>query len=698
MSSTHFLSEPQNKLQKGMRLHQEGQLVAAERIYRQLLPQMPNHAELWHLLGLACAQQGKQSEAGGYFQKAIGLNPNHAIYHHNLGEVYRLMHQPEAAMAAYRQALHLEPDFAEAHFNLATLLRQQERLEEAVAHYRQALQKNPQHFKAFYNLGNCYLAMGHFRSAISCYRAAIALKSDFFSAYNNLGVALKELEQLPEAVELFKKVLDYQPNNKEAWHNLAQTLEKQGEFAQAKHYYAAFLQEPDGWEKLYLEGLYPAIIPDQADVDDYWRRVQQRLELCLAEDRRETDAYLEKLSLIPPSIMAYHGQEAEEKQLKERWARLIAGTFPPIPSRPLRHPIRPHIGFVVTHGHEGVFLKCMRGLINQLSGKQFRLTLVCSQQAGQEILRPHVHNPDVQFLPIPSAIDKAAEQLRMADFDILHYWEVGTDQLNYRLPFYELATVQCACWGWPVTTGIPQIGYYLSAEGLETAESDQFYTERLIRFRYLPTYYYRPIVPAQLQPRAVFGYSKHDHLYLCVQNLRKIHPQMDAVFADLLRRDPAGRLLFIEDAQPAITNLLHKRFAKQFPDVLHRVRFMPRQAEGGYLNLIAIADLVLDSFHYGGGANTTFDAMAVGTPIVSCPGRFQRSRWVYAVYRELGIDDGLASIPEEYGQMALEIGNDPDRRHAFRQQIQETASTLFENQQAVDELATFFAHLYNHSS
>jgi hypothetical protein len=45
----------------------------------------------------------------------------------------------------------------------------------------------------------------------------------------------------------------------------------------------------------------------------------------------------------------------------------------------------------------------------------------------------------------------AAQQLRAARFDLIYFWEVGTDSTNHFLPFLRPAPVQCTGWGWPDT-------------------------------------------------------------------------------------------------------------------------------------------------------------------------------------------------------------------------------------------------------
>ena len=70
----------------------------------------------------------------------------------------------------------------------------------------------------------------------------------------------------------------------------------------------------------------------------------------------------------------------------------------------------------------------------------------------------------------------------------------------------------------------------------------------------------RPERPSITVQREDFGLtSKHQHLYLCAQNLRKFHPDFDALLSGILRRDPNGVLVIPGDTQPAVTEALHER-------------------------------------------------------------------------------------------------------------------------------------------
>jgi protein O-GlcNAc transferase len=257
--------------------------------------------------------------------------------------------------------------------------------------------------------------------------------------------------------------------------------------------------------------------------------------------------------------------------------------------------------------------------------------------------------------------------------------------MNYMLPFFRPAPLQLGCWGWPVTSGNPAVAAYLSWDALEPPDADAHYTERLVRLKHMPVYYVRPPVPSPVPDRTAFGYSANDHVYLCQQNVRKYYPDFDVVLAGILRTDPNGIIAVIADEQPAITAMLTRRLRTTIPDVAARVRVMDRLEREPYLGLVAAADVVLDTSHYGGGANTVLDAVAAAAPMVTHPGQFHRGRWAAAVNHLLGLVELNADSQDAFVKTAVALATDRVRNQAVRQRLRDRGVSLFENPSGVRE-------------
>src|SRR5208283_67127 len=109
------------------------------------------------------------------------------------------------------------------------------------------------------------------------------------------------------------------------------------------------------------------------------------------------------------------------------------------------------------------------------------------------------------------------------------------------------------------------------------------------------------------------------------------------------------------------------------------IRLVPRMAKAEYFRLVGLADVILDTPHYGGGANTLYDAFACGTPVVTLPGAVHRSRYAAAAYARMGIAEPIAPTAEAYVDRAVEIASQPDLREDLRRRILAASEVLFED-------------------
>ncbi|MGD0390401.1 MAG: tetratricopeptide repeat protein [Tepidisphaeraceae bacterium] len=166
--------------------HQAGRLAEAERFYRQVLAQQPDHADALHLLGMLAAQAGRLDAGVEFMRRSIRVRPDFVNAHYNLAIALQDKGQFDEAIASYRRAIQLQPDYAEAHNNLGIALTRMEQLEEPIGCFRRAIRLKPGYAEAHYNLGNALRGKGQLDETIASYRQAIRLRPDFAEAHHNL--------------------------------------------------------------------------------------------------------------------------------------------------------------------------------------------------------------------------------------------------------------------------------------------------------------------------------------------------------------------------------------------------------------------------------------------------------------------------------------------------------------------------------
>jgi predicted O-linked N-acetylglucosamine transferase (SPINDLY family) len=671
-------------LSEAHRHHQAGRLPEAEALYRQILQVQPDHPDALHLLGLIAHHAGRYEAAVELIGKAICVNPTAAVFHVSQGEAYHAVNRIGEAAACYERALSLQPDLAQAHSNLGAARHAQGKLEEAVAHCLRALGHQPDYAKAHYNLALALQDQGKLNDAITHYRRAIALAPSFAEAHGNLGAAMLAQGKIEEAVQCYQKALALMPAGAEIHHNLGRTYAEQGMLdLGSRHYQEALRIRPEQtlW-RVAMDTMAP-VIPSDRDAISRWRgELEKTLDGYAPINLGDCLADVPNGNAYPSFYLAYQG--CDERRIRTKFAGLFQTGGAGVQwSRPVG---RPRIGFVVTAGHEAAFLALMRGVINHLS-RDLRPTIICAP-VGADMIRSALA-VEVDRLVLPRSFASAIEAVREAKMDLLYHWEIGTDSVDYFLPFWGLAPVQCTSWGYPVTSGIPSVEYFISSKMLEPPGSREHYSETLVLLDSLPVFYYKPVIRSPRKDRAVFGVREGATLYACPQGLFKFHPDFDEALGGILRADRTGQLILLEGRYPHWTALLMQRFRRTIPDVLDRIRFLPRKSPEDFLQLLMTADVLLDPFHWSGG-NISHDALAFGTPIVTLPGAYMRGRVTYGCYRQMGMMDCVASSVEKYVALAVRLGTDTAYRQRIRAKILAANGALYENINAVREMERFF--------
>jgi protein O-GlcNAc transferase len=701
-----------------------GDLDEAITFFKKALDIAPNFVEAYYSLGLVYREKGDIEEARKYYQKALSINPRHANSYQNLGNILLAEEKYEEALDCFNRSLSINPNQANSLNNIAIVLSKTGKNEEALEYYKQAVRLNPRFIEAYNNWGsllvemkrsqeaaNCFasvlridpkninalmglasikISLGNLGEALDIYEKVTRIEPDNANAFNIMGSLFTKVSDHEMAIKSFKRALEIQPDFEPALLNLAVLLEKHGNITEAGQYYKKLLQlQPDNdLLKLQYDIISPVIPQSNAEIDQARKHISETLDKYI---EKEFNFDINKYNTFTGQsffMMTYQGRD-NDKELREKFVKVFQKYFPENEPVINNNEIK-HIGFLVSEGHEFVFNKSVAGMLNNFSKGKYRYTVICDKVKGEKVIKPNITNPEIGYLDLPVNLQEAVAVVKEAKFDILNFWEVGTDSMNFFLAFYKLAPIQTLSWGWPITSGNPKVDYYISSEHLEVPEGDVFYTEKLFNLKYLPTYYYRPKVPTELKPRSYFNLSEDVNIYFCSQTLLKVHPDFDQAVKQILEKDPSGIVLFLKDRQKHIDSLIEKRLNQTCSEVISRIRLMDRMPFEEYLNLVAVADVIIDPFHYA-GANTTYDAFAAKRPVVTLPTKYHRGRYSYAAYMEMEMSDCIASDPQDFVEKAVKLGTDKQYNQEISKKIVERCPVLFENIGVIHEYERFFA-------
>src|SRR5450759_1009402 len=116
----------------------------------------------------------------------------------------------------------------------------------------------------------------------------------------------------------------------------------------------------------------------------------------------------------------------------------------------------------------------------------------------------------------------------------------------------------------------------------------------------------------------------------------------------LMGRDETARLVIAGAAE----GRARKRVIDCMGTAGSRVSFLPRLSVVDYRRAIGTVDIAHDPLGFS-GAMTTLDALWQGVPVLTCPGVASASRSSASLLAAVGLNEWVASSPENYLELAL---------------------------------------------
>jgi tetratricopeptide (TPR) repeat protein len=218
---------------RAVRLHQQGDLAGAERLYIQLMTDDPAAFTPRHLLGIVRAQQGKPQEAIALIAAALEIDPLAASAWLNHGNILSTMGRYADAITSYDRALTLRPGDVEILHNRARTFLEMGSLENALANYDQVLDIRRHDPTIWNDRGNILWSLGRDEDARVCYEKVLHFRPRNVEALNNLGNVLRSQRRFQEALLRYDKALAENPGLAETLSNRGVTLLELGRFAEA---------------------------------------------------------------------------------------------------------------------------------------------------------------------------------------------------------------------------------------------------------------------------------------------------------------------------------------------------------------------------------------------------------------------------------------------------------------------------------
>jgi predicted O-linked N-acetylglucosamine transferase (SPINDLY family) len=421
-------------LAKAQRLHRQGAFAEAEQACLGCAAAFSGIADVHHLRGLIATKQERYEDAVGHLEAAIAERDSDASFHSTLAEAFEKLGRHERAASQFARAL--------------------ERLAPA----------DPARPRAMLRL----------------------------------AAALQDSDNQQEAEQWYRRILDVDPGNREALLCLAVARED-SDIEEARSIMARYVTlQGGGAPRLRRALMLPAILESSAQIDEVRQRLDRDLDELLEDHEAPKTRNPEFEIGTTPFYLAYHGRNNTD--LMRNIARACRSVYPTQTECPRRSSFpgsKIRIGFVSTHFHTHSVGRVTFGLIRDLPRDRFDVHVFAIAPRADDWAETIRRSAD-HYASLPLDLDRVRGTIEAAALDILFFADIGMDPLTYFLAFWRLAPIQMVTWGHSVTSGIDTIDYYVSADAVEAAGSEQYYSEKLVR---LPGYfmprYRRPTLAAR---------------------------------------------------------------------------------------------------------------------------------------------------------------------------------------------------------
>jgi protein O-GlcNAc transferase len=633
-----------------------------------VLEHHPAHPYAMHYLGMARHQQGRHDEA------------------------YRLLE------AAYPGVRH-DPV---ACFNHATVLLQQARFAEAVEPLERAVSLRPDYVDAKLQLGVVSFKLGELTKAAAAFRTVLDGHPDHFLALTNLAAALLQLDSA-EAIPVARHAARVAGAGEKArpLRILAKALALDGKEAEAIEIYDRLLRDDPGDIRAQYGRAFtlPQVYGSADEIVrcrvQYRRNLEALSEALRLDGPERIEAATDALFTVQNFSLPQQGRDdrTEQALYGALLHRVAAARYPefarPLPIRP--HAGRPRIGFVTAFFRNHSMAKTHSAWVTRLDPGKVEVFAVHTGP-DRDAMTDEIERACEHFVHHPAGGITLVKFLRDLDLDVLVYPDLGMEPAMLLPAALRLAPVQCQGLGHPITSGLPTIDWVLSSALMEPEHGESHYTERLERLPNLSFCYSLERILRQRGEADLRHLRRRRIVYLCTQNLGKLLPEHDILFARILKAVPDSELWFLARPAAAITERFRARLLAVCRDMgiaADRIVIHDRVDPGEFLALNDAADIYLDGIGWS-GCNTTFEAIAMGLPVVTLPGDLMRKRHSFAMLKLMGCTETVAASEEDYADIAVRLGLDDEWRRHVGERTRECGPRIYGDETPIRALETFF--------
>jgi len=254
------------------------------------------------------------------------------------------------------------------------------------------------------------------------------------------------------------------------------------------------------------------------------------------------------------------------------------------------------------------------------------------------------------------------------------------------------APIQIVWCGFCNTTGIEEVDYVISDPNLIYDSELNLYQEKII---FMPKIWN---CHSGIKIERIFNESpflKNNMItFGSFNNFSKINTSVIETWSRILKVVKNSKLI-LKSSLPRVIDLLSDKFQKQ--GVLESIEFITTLPNfEDHMLLYKKIDIALDTFPYN-GVTTSFEAIWMGTPVITMKGYNFHSRCGESISKNLNMEYLIAENEMDYVAKAKELSENKDKLLDIRKKIfdQAASSPLFDTKSFSNDFFKSLVTIYN---
>lgn len=455
---------------------------------------------------------------------------------------------------------------------LGAVLQRLGRLDESLEAKKKSAELLPNDAEASYNLGNALNSSGQYDEAEKSYRRALKIDAKCKKANYNLAIVLTKLERLTEAQEHYRQEIAVNPTFAEAHSNLGNLLKNLGQLKEAEDCYRQALAVNPNYVDAYTNLLYTLAHNPDAPPEFAFQEALNFGKVAMHN--------------VQPLVHSPANRDAHKKLR----VGMLSGDF---------------------WNHAVAFF--MAPLLAKLDKSNFEWVAYYNNTKNDSITQ-EIKTHFAVWNDISSLSDiQVAQKIANDQIDIIIDLSGHTDKNRLMALAYKPAPIQVSWLGYPATTGVPTIDYYLvDNDWCPAGLLDNYFVEKLVQLPSVVTFASPdksvPVVdtPALKNGYITFGsFNRSSKLTQCTLDL----------WCKTLHAVPQAKMVLGNISDAPLQTQLEKEFSRR-GIALDRLTFYAKKSIPEYLALHGEIDFILDTFPYAGGTTTGF-ALWMGVPVLT---------------------------------------------------------------------------------